>query len=121
MFLKRAEVFGIKRIVINRQVTWVREPAVCAEGNQIVWRKIAGGPGFDPVTAAGTRKATKSPDEMGDYIDWLLSRIITIGRWQGQEIVSELYRHWITCETGTLNIVLNDFKKKKSKKKGKKA
>ena len=121
MFFKNAEVLGIKRIVINRQVIWIREPAVCLEGSQVVWRKIAGGPGFDPDTAAGTRKATKSPEEMGGYIDWLLSRIITIGFWQGQEIVTELYRYWINCETGTVNIVLNDLKKKKSKKKGKSA
>ena len=67
------ELKGIKRIVINRTIVWSLDQT-CDDKNPEVWRKIAGGPGFDGLNAAGTRRATKIPFEMLSIVNGLLNR-----------------------------------------------
>lgn len=100
MFFKNIEVSGIRRIVIRRQIVWERELSC---DDLPVWRKTAGGPGFDATEAAGTRRATKTPEEMKRIVDKLLEKYVTTGRWQGQDVVGEQYRAWVHGDT--LNIV----------------
>ena len=99
---KHLEISGIRRIVINRLIVW-QQDQTCDERHPVVWRKIAGGPGFNLDEAAGRRKATKIPEEMKNLVDRLLQRQVVTGKWHGHEVVNELYRVWIHGDT--LNIV----------------
>ncbi len=101
------EISGITRIVINRISKWCREPS-CDEHHPLVWRKYAGGPGFDFDKVAGERSATKTPEEMKRLVDRLLSKQVTKCKWQGVDVVTEQYRAWV--HGNTLNIVQRNLK-----------
>jgi hypothetical protein len=94
------EISGITRVVINRQIVWELGPS--CDGPE-VWRKTAGGPGFDELEAAGTRRATLFPHEMKKLIDRLMEKHVVIRKWKGHDVCTEQYRAWVSGNT--LNIV----------------
>ena len=92
---------GIDKIVINRISVWekscVTEP----------WRKVAGGPGFNPIS----KSHVKTPDQMRSLVARKLHHTENYKVFENYNtVVFEdfmIYRYWIS--EGTLNIVRDDL------------
>jgi hypothetical protein len=96
----------VTRIVINRIAVWETD-GTCDDENPEVWRKIAGGPGFNIDEAAGTRRATKTFGEMRAKITAILSRPQWVLLFSNRDVEifreETAYRWWKSGTT--LNIV----------------
>jgi hypothetical protein len=99
---------GIEKIVINRIAIW--ELGQTCE-DEYCWRKIVGGPGFDPEHWG--QSSCKNFSEMRYFINERLSRTrrILLLEHRTLRIFKEefTYRWWISGTT--LNIVRKDMKK----------
>ncbi len=97
----------VTRIVINRIAVW--DLMESCEGEH--WRKIKGGPGFDPDRQS--RGTCKLPSEMRGKINAILSRKERVHVFQNRNVTvfeePTTYRWWRSGET--LNIVRKDLKK----------
>jgi len=96
---------GIRRIVINRIIVWERESTVCTDTPQFIWRKVAGGKGFN-----ADRIVSKMPDQMVKTVQNLLEKLHVIeciklkeNKTRELKITELAYRAWQNQDT--LNVV----------------